>query len=93
MLFKFTIMNLISFDLSSNFRGLSSKCTCMNHVSCNFNATYPHTIYVIHSISIHNHCLGNYIKFTTGYIMITPVENVHVSHAQCDENPLGSFLI
>ena len=58
MLFKFTIMNLISIDLSLDFRGLSWKCTCMNHVSCNFHATHPHTIYVIHSISICDHCLG-----------------------------------
>ena len=58
MLFKFTIMNLISIDLSSDFRGLSLKCTCMNHVSCNFHATHPHMIYVIHSMSICDHCLG-----------------------------------
>ena len=58
MLFKFTIMNLISVDLSSDFRGLGWKCTCMNHISCNFHATHPHMIYVIHSISICDPCLG-----------------------------------
>ena len=58
MLFKFTRMNIISVDLSSNFRGLSWKCTCINHVSCIFHGTHPHTIYVIHLISIHDYCLG-----------------------------------
>ena len=51
-------MNKISVDLSSDFRRLSWKCTYMNHISCNFYATHPHTIYVIHSISIRDHCLG-----------------------------------
>ena len=54
----FTIMNKISVDLSSNLKGLSWKFTCMNHILCNFYATYLHTIYVTHSISIRDHCLG-----------------------------------
>ena len=58
ILFKITIMNIISVDLSSDFIGLSWKCTYMNQVSYNFHATHTHTIYVIHSISIYDHCLG-----------------------------------
>ena len=55
---NFTIKNIILADLSSNFKGLSSKCKCMNRVSCYLHATHPHMIYVIHLISICDHCLG-----------------------------------
>ena len=51
-------MNTILVDLSLDFKELSWKYTCMNHVSCNFHTTHPHTIYVIQSISIRDHCLG-----------------------------------
>ena len=55
---NFVIRNKISVDVPLNFRGLSWKYTRVNHVSCNFNATHPHMIYGIHSISIRHHCFG-----------------------------------
>ena len=51
-------MGKILVDRSSDFRGLSWKYTCMNHVSCNSHVIHPHMIYVIHLISICVHCLG-----------------------------------
>ena len=52
----------------------------MNHILCNFHATHPHMIYVIHSINIRDHCLGlvtlNVMKIISDWMMDKIDENV-----------------